>query len=209
MKKRNNRYSFRLTAGSQMLSTVLSVLLLVLSLAPLAEARDIAGVQLAEQLSAEGGKTLVLNGAGIRSKFFFKIYVGALYMEMPSSNVKEVVETDSGKRIAMHFLYDEVSKKKLIDGWNEGFKNNTSPEQMAALTERINTFNAFFDTVHKGDTVILDYQPQSGTRVSIKGKEKGLIAGKDFNDALLRIWLGDRPVTDDLKKAMLDYTQKK
>lgn len=209
MKKGINRYSFRLTTGLQMLSAVLCVLLLVLSLAPQATARDVAGVQLEEQLAVEGEKTLVLNGAGIRSKFFFKIYVGALYMEMPSSSAKEVIETDSGKRIAMHFLYDEVSKEKLVDGWNEGFKNNTSSEQLATLAERINTFNALFDTVHKGDTVILDYQPRSGTRVSIKGKEKGLITGKDFNDALLRIWLGDSPVTGDLKKAMLDYTQKK
>ncbi len=205
MKKGNNRYSFRLTTVSQMLSAVLAILLFVFCQAPQAEARDVAGVQLKEQLNAEGGKTLVLNGAGIRSKFFFKIYVGALYMEMPSANAKEVIGADSGKRIVMHFLYDEVSKEKLVDSWNEGFKNNTSPEQLATLADRINTFNALFDSVQEGDAIVLDYQPQSGTRVSIKGKEKGLIVGKDFNDALLRIWLGDRPVTDDLKKAMLKY----
>jgi hypothetical protein len=44
----------------------------------------------------------------------------------------------------------------------------------------------------------------SETQVVIQGKPAGKpIAGEDFYRALLRIWVGDRPVQDDLKKALL------
>ncbi len=99
----------------------------------------------------------------------------------------------------MHFLYDEVGKDKLIDGWNEGFAGNTKADEMAKLQEKIDQFNAMFDDA-KNDTVVLDFVPDQGTVVTIADQEKGVIPGKDFNDALLRIWLGDKPVTQGLKE---------
>jgi len=40
--------------------------------------------------------------------------------------------------------------------------------------------------------------------VAIDGKPAGEpIQGEDFYRALLRIWLGDQPVQEDLKKALL------
>ena len=42
------------------------------------------------------------------------------------------------------------------------------------------------------------------TRVLIQDQPVGQpIAGQDFYRALLRVWLGDKPVQDDLKKALL------
>jgi len=37
------------------------------------------------------------------------------------------------------------------------------------------------------------YVPGSGTEVTIAGKVKGTIAGKEFADALLRAWIGPKP----------------
>jgi hypothetical protein len=56
--------------------------------------------------------------------------------------------------------------------------------------------------------VALDFDPQGGTRVSLNGKELGKpIAGADFYRALLRVWLGDQPVQDSLKRALLGAPQ--
>ncbi len=209
MKKKPSPSFFRFTGFSHVITTLMLIFLLVICTAYQVAARDVSGVRIDEQINSEQGSQLILNGAGIRSKFFFKIYIGALYLEKGSRDAAKIIETDSVKRIVMHFLYDEVSKEKLVDGWNEGFENNTDSKQLAQLGERIKAFNAFFDTVHAGDVIVLEYQPQIGTGVIIKGKRKGLIVGKDFNDALLRIWLGKDPVTTDLKKAMLDFSQKK
>jgi hypothetical protein len=170
-----------------------------------ANAKEIAGVMVQETLQTEDGILLQLNGAGIRSKFFFDIYLAELYLEHPSSAANEVIEATGRKRVVMHFLYDKVEKDKLITGWNEGFTENTKAEEVVKLQERINRFNAMFVDVTKDDIIVLDFIPDQGTAVTIAKQEKGVIPGKDFNDALLRIWMGEKPVTKGLKEKLLSY----
>jgi len=160
---------------------------------------EIAGVTVPETLNTD----LKLNGAGIRSKFFFKIYIAELYLEHPSTKADEILDSIGRKRMTMHILYDEVSKEKLVDGWNEGFSENLTLEQLKTLEPDIKHFNALFTTVHEGDEIILDYTPEQGTTVSIAGDLKGTLSGADFNRALLSIWLGKNPVGDDLRDALL------
>lgn len=168
-----------------------------------ANAKEIAGVLVQESIKADDGTVLQLNGAGIRTKMFFDIYVAELYMEKPSARAAEVIAAEGRKRMVMHFVYKEVGKDKLVEAWNEGFKNNTKSEVLAKLQERIDRFNGFFEDVRKGDVVVLDYAPASGTAVVVKGREKGVIPGRDFNDAMLKIWLGEVPVTENLKEQLL------
>ena len=168
-------------------------------------AKDIAGVMVNDTLKTEDGTTLQLNGAGIRSKLFMDIYIAELYMEKPSAMAAEVIGDKGKKRIIMHFLYSEVSKDKLVEAWNDGFKENNSTGDLLKLQERINQFNALFTDVKKNDVIVLDYVPAVGTTVSIKGSNKGVIPGSDFNEALLKIWLGDKPVNGGLKDNLLGY----
>ena len=168
-----------------------------------AVAREIAGIEVPEKVVQADGKELQLNGAGIRSKFFFKIYIAELYLEQTGNDVEKILAFDGGKRMVMHFLYDEVGKDDLVDAWNEGFEANGTAEQLENCGDRIEKFNALFEMVKEGDQVMLDYTPEKGTSVVIKGQEKGVIEGKDFNDLLLSIWLGKEPVTDDLKEELL------
>ena len=139
----------------------------------------------------------------MRSKFFFKIYVGGLYLPAKSNSAAEILDINGPNRVVMHFLYGEVSKDKLIDGWNEGFENNQDATTMAKLRDRLGQFNALFQTVHSGDVIELDYTPETGTIVRIKGAKKGVIKGADFNRALLAVWLGREPADADLKKVLL------
>jgi hypothetical protein len=149
-----------------------------------------------------GGPKLVLNGAGVRKKFFVKVYVGALYLPNKATTVAAVLNETGPKRVLMHFLYKKVEREKLTDGWKEGFENNSKTE-MAQLRARLDDFNKLFTDVKKGDVILLDYLPGSGTRVTINGQEKGTIAGEDFNRALLKVWLGPEPADSGLKQAML------
>lgn len=168
------------------------------------DAREIAGVNVLETLQNDIGKVLHLNGAGVRSKFFFDIYIAELYMENSADNLEGILAAEGQKRMIMHFLYSEVGKEKLIDGWNEGFEGNSSSTELAAIQERIAKFNSLFVDVKKNDVIILDFNPAiGGTMVTIAGDQKGSVEGKDFNDALLKIWLGKNPVTSGLKKDLL------
>lgn len=168
---------------------------------PLAQARDVAGIEVDEHAGLEG-IDLQLNGAGVRSKFFIKIYVAALYVRSPSPEAASIIETDSPRRIEMHFLHD-VDAPKLAAAWREGFDANNDQAQLEALGSRIDRFAGLFGDAAEGDVFALDYVPATGTRVLANGAERGVIEGRDFSEALLRVWLGPHPVDEDLKAKLL------
>lgn len=178
--------------------------ILCLSATHAAYGLEIKGVTLPDTQSVKD-HTLTLVGAGVRTKTFLriKVYVAGLYMENPSKDVREIIESDQAKRMVMHFVYKEVPSAKLVSGWNEGFTKN-SRATMPELQERIDTFNGFFDTsVAAGEEVIVTYVPGQGTQVLIKGAEKGSIPGKDFMEALFKIWFGEYPADSGLKASIL------
>jgi hypothetical protein len=45
--------------------------------------------------------------------------------------------------------------------------------------------------------------PRGDTRVWINDAQRGTVQGADFQRALLRVWLGNKPADTDLKQALL------
>jgi len=165
-------------------------------------AAEIEGIHVPETATV-AGQSLQLNGAGVRTKFFFDIYVGALYLSRPAHQAKQAIEDADPKRVSMYFLYGEVGREKLTDGWVAGFEKNQSKEAMAGLQSRLKQFNTMFGDARKGDVYIFDFLPDGSTTVTFKGQKKGSVQGEDFQQALLAVWLGKHPADKDLKKAML------
>lgn len=178
----------------------LAAVLLCLGVAPLALAREIGGVNLADTVSVDG-KSLKLNGGGVRTKAIFKVYVAGLYLETPSKDAAAVVSSDQAKQVRLSLLRS-LGRTKITEAITEGFEKN-SKAQMGALKARLDRFNSMIPDLEKGDEIVLTYVPSKGTTVSAKGAEKGTIEGKDFADALFSVWLGPNPVQEDLKNAML------
>jgi len=146
---------------------------------------------------------LKLNGAGIRYKFFFKIYAAALYVESTSDDANKVLNQKGSNRLIMQMIYDEVEKEKMVNSMVEGFEGNLSSENYKLLQPRINDLLAQYQGVKKGDVLVFDYTPNKGTTFSINGNNKVTIQGADFNQALLSIWIGEEPATDSLKNDLL------
>ncbi|MGB6289965.1 MAG: chalcone isomerase family protein [Desulfobulbales bacterium] len=165
-------------------------------------AREIAGVVVPESVTLKN-KALVLNGAGIRKKLFMKIYVCALYLTAKRTAASEILADPEAKRIVMSFLYKEVGVERQVEGWNKGFRDNNSGEELKGLQDRINLFNSLFTTVRKGDVIRFDYMPEEGTQVWINDTLNGTVPGEDFFAALLKIWLGPKPAEANLKDALL------
>lgn len=178
------------------------VLLLMLAMPFISPAAEVEGVKLADSLTVDG-KALRLNGAGVRTKFFFDIYVGALYREESARKAESVLAAPAPSVVTMDFLYKSVDAEKLRDGWTEGFRKNQSAEAMQKLAARLAAFNALFGDARRGDRYRFDFLTDGGTAVTFNGKPVGTIEGEDFQRALLAVWLGDRPADSDLKRAML------
>jgi len=179
------------------------VALTLMAVSILASAREVAGVALPDTIALNGKTDLVLNGAGIRSKFFIKVYVGALYLPARTRDAGAILDHTGPVSMYMYFLHSEVSKDKLVKAWNEGFDANLDASERSRLGARIQHFNQLFQTVHKGDVIRLDYRPGHGTAVTFNNDSRGTIEGEDFMQAWLRIWLGTHPADDDLKQGLL------
>ena len=172
-----------------------------------ASAAEVGGVKLEDKLRlTPSGPELVLNGAGIRTRVFFKVYVGALYLPEKKPAAGEVLALAGPKRVAMNMLRD-LTAQQLSEALAEGISNNSSAAEQVSLKPRVDELVAIMISLgeaKKGDAIALDFVPESGTRVVVNGQPRGKpITGEDFYRALLRIWLGDKPVDDDLKKGML------
>lgn len=184
--------------------TIVFILLFSAAFSTAVVARQIDDVTLPDSVTIDGtGVALQLNGMGYRTKFIFDIYVGALYTESSVKSRDAVQALKGPKRVVMHMIHDEVERKKITDGWNDGFEENNSDEQLEKLQARLKTFNSYFPDLKKNDVLLFDFIPAAGTRVTINGEVKGTIEGADFYSALLDVWLGEEPADDDLKDAML------
>jgi len=169
-----------------------------------AYAFEIAGVKLDDKVQLDTHQ-LVLSGAGLRTKFFIKVYAAGLYLGEKKRMASAVLADSGASRMSFHLLRD-VSGKQMLDAINEVIPANHSAEEMKVLESRLNEFSKMFASVSevkKGETITFDYLPGAGTRVTVGGVLKGNIEGLDFNRALLKVWVGDKPAQDDLKKSIL------
>ena len=166
-------------------------------------ALELKGVKI-DETAQVSGTSLVLNGAGVRTKMVFKVYVAALYLTQKQTDANAVISDTGNKRVSMHFLR-ELSSEALLKGMNEGFSDNNNAAEMAVIEPQMKLFRDMMTSakeVKKGDVIVLDFT-STGTQVNINGKSLGQVEGAVFNQALLRVWLGAKPVDAALKKAML------
>jgi hypothetical protein len=142
---------------------------------------------------------LVLNGAGLRTKFVFDIYEGAFYLPQKSSDPQAVLSHAGPDRVLMHMIY-AVSKSQFADAWNDGFGDNND-KMSDSLKASVTQFIGYFGDSKKGDIITIDYV--TGTQVSWNGSLSGTIPGEEFHQAFLRVFFGPSPPTSHLQKGML------
>jgi hypothetical protein len=150
-----------------------------------------------------GGQQLVLNGAGIRTRVVFKVYVASLYLPAKASDVAAVL-AKAPRRIQMNLLRT-LSPEQLVDALNDGLKENNSEAELAAVkaqTDQLMGIMRSFGEAKEGNVVTLDFI-DGATAVGFNGASRGTVPGEAFNKALTKVWLGDKPVQPDLKKALL------
>ena len=175
-------------------------LMLSLALAMPALAKEKAGVNVPEAITVDG-KSLKLNGVGLRKKAIFKVYVAALYAENTTQNANTFINSDQVKQVKMVMLRD-LDQDQIVGAVRDGFEKNNKAK-MPALKERLDKFAAAIPNVKKGDVLTLTYVPGKGTSVTSKSGQAMTVEGKDFADALFSVWLGQEPVSDGLREEML------
>lgn len=172
--------------------------------APATFALELAGQSIPDKIKL-GNADLVLNGAGIRTRAFFKVYVGVLYLPEKKTAAADALAAKGAKRVALHLLRDLTAEQ--TSGALDHLADNLTDAEREAFKGRIAGLKATMEAVgaaKEKSIITLDFAPDTGLRIALDGVQKGkTIAGEDFYRALLKIWLGDKPVDSALKSGML------
>jgi hypothetical protein len=164
--------------------------------------RTLNGVTMPATIEVEG-RTLNLNGMALRKKFIIKVYVAALYLSSKSSSPEEILAADTPRQMVMHFISGHGTKSKMCGAWNDGLEDNT-PGAGPELTQQFVDLCGMMVDIKDGESLVLTYIPETGTKIEIAGTERGVVAGKAFADAVLRCWIGPKPGPGDgFKKGVL------
>lgn len=167
------------------------------------KAAEVAGIQIDDRIKA-GSTEMQLNGAGIRTKLFFKVYVAALYLPQKNSDPTAIIQSRAPRRVVLRMMRD-LDGSTLLNALKEGLQDNLSESEFVTLQPEISQLEKIFTTVgstKSGDLIILDLNNE-GLAVVVNGSPRGAVAGDAFGRALLKIWLGEKPVEASLKKALL------
>lgn len=178
---------------------VVSLLLLV---SVPASAGKRGGVTMPDRINV-AGKSLILNGMGVRKATIFNVhvYVAGLYLESKTSNAQQIIREEKVKRIRMRFVRS-VDRSDITDAWTDGFKKNAG-NRFGALRARVAQLNSWMTDIKDGQTMTFTYVPGKGVQVAVRGRYRGTIQGSDFMRVFLSIWLGPDPPNHSLKNGML------
>jgi hypothetical protein len=178
--------------------------LLALSVFSAEAAVAIEGIDYPDAVEFQGQK-LSLVGAGMRKKLFFKVYSVGIYLPAKAQNAKAVIADKGPVQIKLGLLRN-VSASSFVEALDDGIKDNSTAEQLSAVAKELDKLHSVMNKigdVKEGDIVTFNYSPKDGTSVVLNGKTVGSsIGGKALYDAVLRIWLGEKPIDEDLKAAI-------
>lgn len=172
---------------------------------PSAPPTELAGVRFPASI-ALGGTNLQLNGAGIRYRFVVRVYAAGLYLQGKAATTAQALAATGPKRIQVHMLR-EIDANELGRLLTRGMQDNAPRGEFSKFIPGMLKLAELFAArkrLRQGDYFSVDYVPGTGTRVLVNGKpESDLIVEPEFFNALLRIWLGDKPADETLKEALL------
>ena len=170
-------------------------------------AAELNGVRLEDRVRVDG-QEIQLNGIAVRTRYqFFKVYVAGLYLPRRETSAEAAIDGKGAKRISLTMVRDATAEQ-FVESIDYGLRANNSEPQLAEVKPQVEALYRKIRNVseaQEGMRIVLDFSPSSAsTMLYVDGAAQGEpMAGEAFFRALLRIWLGDKPVQEDLKKALL------
>lgn len=172
-----------------------------------AAAKDVSGVMLPERARPQGSATdLPLRGGSVFRFLFLRYYVCGLYAGPGLADAAAILGNDAARRVHLVALR-RITAFEFLWGLDQGLADNLSGPQAQALRaplEEVRATIRAIGAIARGARVSIDYAPGAGTRIVVDGQPRGVsMPGKPLSDALLRVWIGERPLDAGLKRELL------
>lgn len=152
----------------------------------------------------ETGDVLTLRGVGLHKVFFEDSYLGAFYSLNTLKEPADALKDRGPKRMEFYFM-------RPVHNFRDLFEAAIAVNNPPATVEREQlNIGQFLDMINfplqKGDTIVLDYVPNVGTKVSVKGSFQGVIKGNEFYDLVLKVWMGRQPPSKKFRKDLFNLS---
>lgn len=136
-------------------------------------------------------------------RMFFKLYDARLYTNAEQTDsVDELFNGENALLLEFDYLR-KIKKSVILESSEKILSKNMSPSELALIQKRVDLINAMYRTVDEGDRSALSYVPGKGTTLWINGKSIITIEGEDFARLYFRIWLGEQPISEQMRDALL------
>ncbi len=185
-----------------------AVSLLALALAGRLSAQDVTEPKSGAKFPAKV-EDMSLLGVGLRTKTFLKVQVYALGLYVADSALSGALAIHKGKTDAPAFYHDlvggdfpkQVTLRFLRDLSSSQIQEAMREALAGADKGRVDTFVSYFPAIQSGQECLLKWAPGGTLETVMAGQARPPIADKAFASAVFAIWLGEKPIQEDLKKA--------
>ncbi len=155
---------------------------------------DVLGVKMPKTKMVEG-KTLKLNGVAYRTAAlgFVKVYAVGFYLENPTQDPEQVVNSEQVKHLYFHYLTSKATAEKLRNGFIDLIKTCNPAEMVERNNSDIELYASWLDKDMKpGLTSVSTYVPGKGITLEYQGQTKGTITNKEFIQMYYRYNFGEK-----------------
>ncbi len=164
---------------------------------------EILGVQFPTEKVIDG-KTLKLNGVAYRKAYgIVKVFVVGLYLENPTKDPQEVINSKQVKHLYFHYLTSKATSKKLQDGFFKQIKKCNPAEMFERNKKDIDLYTSWLDKdMQPGLTSVSTYVPGKGITLEYQGEVRGTIANEEFVQMYYRYNFGEK-ATKKIREGLL------
>jgi len=152
---------------------------------------ELEGVQV-EETATVANTRVVLNGAAVRKRGYFKTEVAALYLPERRNTPEAIYKTNSVRRLVLNLLRD-IPSATISRYFVGDFKQVATDAEFKQLINEVGYMGQIYGNlpkVSKGDVVVIEWIPGTGMTASINGKSMGdPIKSPLFFEVYMRMYL--------------------
>ena len=151
-----------------------------------------------DTLTVDGTSSLTLASQATRVHLLgrLELYTLGLYVDDTAVDRLRLASPNTRKALRIRILHKEIPGERPTIDWR---RELLPPLEPAATTH----LRGAFTPLRYDDVVVIDYVPGRGTSVHVNKAAAVPEAGHDLMLAFLDHWLGQRPVSEEMKAALL------
>lgn len=169
---------------------------------PRQDAQEVAAPAFAKIANGD----LTLNGSGRRRKLFVDLYVAALYLPERQRDANAILASKERRRLSITAVR-ELSSEDVARAFIQGMQQSVDKAERARIVPQLQRLGEVLSqqrSLVRGDVMTIDWQPEIGTTIAINGKPIApAFPDIVFYNNILKIFIGDNPIDEDLKKSLL------